>query len=438
MLLTRSGRRRRGSSRRSVLGRAPKPGRRPVRRPLRRGSRARVAGPIWKKVALAGISAAVLASAGLLAGTSMSDGGSTDAAMRIVYTAGTANDAVVSIPGATKTDLEGLGLNGQKVALTRVDSTGEVTDTIIDLTPRTGDSPRDEVLKIPERALPVIDAKIAAIEKTINSSPASTGDRALYAGLTKINFASVPTIIISSGLDLASPDNYRDLNWTVTPQDVVDNVKKAGAQAALHGPVSFVVVPTSGSQEQLGQAQKDYRNSVWSALLTSAGATSVNFIDGVGTAPASTVPAPTVPVPALPATPITPVKSPSDPKKVSCTLPAGYFVVNTPTLIDPEKTKTDLAPCLQAAKTANATFSLDGWTSYDGPLDAQGHPAFDDPDRRTLSNERVSTIADLMTSQLGISPNAITSRTGHGNMDQPDPDPKSERNRVVIITYTTN
>jgi hypothetical protein len=26
--------------------------------------------------------------------------------------------------------------------------------------------------------------------------------------------------------------------------------------------------------------------------------------------------------------------------------------------------------------------------------------------------------------------------TGHGNIDQPDPDPRSPANRVVVITYT--
>jgi hypothetical protein len=26
--------------------------------------------------------------------------------------------------------------------------------------------------------------------------------------------------------------------------------------------------------------------------------------------------------------------------------------------------------------------------------------------------------------------------TGHGNIDQPDPDPRSPDNRVVVITYT--
>lgn len=382
--------------------------------------------------------AACLGIAGFLTGALTGTSDSTDIGLRIVYTAPTANDAAVTIPADTKAALEDVGLAEQKILLTRVDSTGEVSDTLVDLTPRTGESAKDPVLKVRERAIPVIDGKITTIEKTINSSPATTGDRALYAGLTKINFTSIPTIIISSGLDLASPDNYRDLSWSVPPADVVDNVKKAGAQAALHGPVSFIVVQPAGAQAQLGQAQKDYRNALWDALLGSAGATSVKFIDSPISAPTSTVPAPTVPVPDLPGTPIPPVKSTSDPRKVSCTLPAGYFIVNTPTLLDPEKTKNDLSQCIHDAKAANATFSLDGWTSYDGPLNAQGKPAVDDPDRRTLSNERVQTVADLLISELGVPSGAITGRTGHGNMDQPDPDPASEKNRVVVITYTIN
>jgi hypothetical protein len=324
----------------------------------------------------------------------------------------------------------------QKVALTRVDSTGQTATSIIDLTPRTGDSPNDPVLKVEDRAIPVIEAKIATLETTINSSSATTGDRALYTGLTKIDFTSVPTTIISSGLDLASPDNFRDLNWSIPPQEVVANVKKADAQAALRGPVTFVVVPTTGAQAQLGQAQKEYRNTVWTALLTSAGATSVTFLDATGTATSSSTPAPTVPVPDMPGTPIPPLKSATDPKKVTCTLSASYFVVNTPILIDTGKTKADLTTCVKDALAAKATFALDGWTSYVGPLDAAGKPAIDSPENRALSDSRVNTIAALLTDEFGVPPASITNRAGHGNTDQPDPDPSSEKNRVVVITYT--
>ena len=89
------------------------------------------------------------------------------------------------------------------------------------------------------------------------------------------------------------------------PEEVVANVKKAGALPTLHGPVTFVLVPTAGPQPQLGQAQKNYLKSVWTSLLTAAGATSVRFIDATGTAASSGAPsAPTVPVPGLPVTPI--------------------------------------------------------------------------------------------------------------------------------------
>ena len=84
-------------------------------------------------------------------------------------------------------------------------------------------------------------------------------------------------------------------------------MKKANALPALHGPVTFVLVPTAGPQPQLGQAQKDYLKAVWTALLKAGGATSVTFIDAPGTTPSSAAPsAPTVPVPGLPATPIPP------------------------------------------------------------------------------------------------------------------------------------
>ncbi len=63
-------------------------------------------------------------------------------------------------------------------------------------------------------------------------------------------------IIISSGLDLADPDNFRSMQWKVPSADVVADMKNADDQPALHGPVTFVLVPVAGTQPQLGQAQK--------------------------------------------------------------------------------------------------------------------------------------------------------------------------------------
>jgi hypothetical protein len=121
---------------------------------------------------------------------------------------------------------------------------------------------------------------------------------------------------------------------------------------------------------------------------------------------------------------------------VTCTVPANYFVFNAATLIDAAKTIQDLTPCITDALRAHATFALDGWTSYEGPLNADGKPAINDPRNLALSDERVQTIANLLVNDLGVPTSAITRMTGHGNIDQPDPDPRSPANRVVVITYT--
>ncbi len=111
-------------------------------------------------------------------------------------------------------------------------------------------------------------------------------------------FTDAPVTIISSGLDLANPDNFRTLNWSVSPTAVVANVKKTWDLPALHGPVTFVLVPTADAQQQLGQTQKDYIKATWTALLKASGATSVTFIDATGITASSAAPdAPTVPVP---------------------------------------------------------------------------------------------------------------------------------------------
>jgi len=214
-------------------------------------------------------------------------------------------------------------------------------------------------------------------------------------------------------------------------------VKKAGIQPALHGPVTFVTVPTAGSQPQLGQAEKDYRNNTWRDLLLAAGATSVSFIDPDSTTTAVAGPA-AAPVATLgmPGTPIKPVTPPHDPKTVTCTIPGSYFVVNTPTLLNPDQTVKDLNDCVTKALTAGATFTLDGWTSYEGPLTSDGKPAVDSPSNRTLSQQRVDAITTLLTTKFGVKEQAITAKVSHGNTDQPYPsDPRSEKNRTVRITY---
>jgi OmpA-OmpF porin, OOP family len=387
---------------------------------------------------------AVLAGGGMravardLAGHQGPVGPPNSVAGQVVYTVRTANDAAITLPAAVRQSLLQTGLAHQSIELTQVGYTGEVSASDIDMTPRTGDAGTDPPLRVHGRAVAAIDAKISGVQSAVNApaGPAAAGGRALYAGLTRMNFTGAPVTIISSGLDLANPDNFRALDWSVPPAAVVADVRQAGARPALHGPVTFVLVPTTGPQQQLGQAQKDYVTAIWTALLKAAGATSVTFVDATGIPAGSAAPgAPTVPVPALPGTPIPRV--PAGNHTVQCTVPDSHFTFGQAGLIDPATTARDLTSCVTAALAAHATFALDGWTSYEGPLNAAGRPEFDYPYNQTLSDERVKAIANLLVSELNVPPSAITHETGHGNVDQPDPrDPRSAANRVVVITYT--
>lgn len=358
---------------------------------------------------------------------------------QVVYAVRTANDAAIILPAAVQADLRQVALAHQSIELSRVGYTGEVSPSVIDMTPRTGNSPADPPLRVAGREGPAIQAKISSIQTAVNSAAGSTGGgRALFAGLNRITFTDVPVTVISSGLDLANPDNFRTLDWSVPAAEVVADVRKAGDLPALHGPVTFVLVPTAGPQQQLGQAQKSYIQAIWTALLKAAGATSVRFIDATGTTAGSVAPsAPTVSVPALVDTPIPQVSAGNN--KVTCTVPDSYFIFDTADLIDPAQTVQNLTPCIADALAAHGTFALDGWASYEGPLNSDGQPEYNYPVNQTLSNKRVQTIASLLVNDLHVLQSAITREIGHGNVDQPDPgDPRGAANRVVVITYTVN
>lgn len=359
----------------------------------------------------------------------------TDVANHIVYTARTANDAAITLPGVLQDELVGAGQAHQSVELTRVGYTGDVATSDIDMTPRTGNSSRDPVLKVAGRSLPVIEAKVSGIQAAVNS-PGTSGDgsRALFAGLTRTDFSAAPLTIISSGIDLANPDDFRSLKWSVPPAEVAAKVKSSGDMPELHGPVTFVMVPTAGPQPQLGQVQKAYIKAVWTDLLKAAGATSVTFIDAGTTLGSAAPSAPTVAVPNLPATPIMPVHVAKN--KVTCTVPDSFFIFGSAGLINAAQTAQDLTQCITAALAVSTSFTLDGWASYEGPLNSDGKPEYNYPANIELSDQRVQAIANLLVNALHVPRSDITRMTGHGNVDQPNPNPRSAANRVVVITYT--
>ena len=190
---------------------------------------------------------ALLASGGLkavardLAGQASPAPGTPESiAAQIIYTARTENDAAITLPSNIQEDLVKVGQAHQSIELDQVGSSGHVIESVVDMTPRTGNSSQDPVLKVPGRAFAAIEAKVAGIQAAVNS-PSAAGGRALYIGLTKTRFSGVPVIIVSSGLDLSNPDDFRSLNWSVLPANVVAQVKKFGDLPALHGPVTFLL-----------------------------------------------------------------------------------------------------------------------------------------------------------------------------------------------------
>jgi hypothetical protein len=359
--------------------------------------------------------------------------------LEIVSTEPTANDAAITLPKNLRKQLRAIGRAHQQIAWTSINASGDASRQIIDLTPRVSDDPDAKPVKIPERATEVIGKKIDKFEYAINSQAADSNGHSLYTGLTKIAFSGAPVVIISSGLDLSSPIDFRKLAWSVPASKVVEQIKDSREQANLHdAQVLFVVVPSVGGQPQLREAQKTYRNNLWKAVLHASKSGQVTFIDTTGTAALSHTPADPVPIPNLPTTPeIEPQPDPADPTTKTCPVSSAYFVADRAILIDPDKTVHDLKPCIQAAQAAGATYELDGWTSYDGTLTTHGKPKYDSPKNRRLSRDRVKTIAHLMVDDLDVRRSKIVRMTGHGNVDQPNSNPSSPKNRLVLITYHT-
>jgi outer membrane protein OmpA-like peptidoglycan-associated protein len=386
-------------------------------------------------VAVAGLIASAIFLVGRAQGTAPMAG----VAAQIIYTAATSEDSALALPDAVKGALRQLGLSEQKVALTRINAVGEPETSIVDLTPRI-DGPNSPVLKVPDRAAKAVDAKVADLETTINSRTAETGNRSLFVGLLKTNLAvGKPLWIFSSGLDLSNPVDFRQLAFDVPVSQVVDKASGAGEMPDFGGsPVTFVVTESTGNQPELRKPQKNYRRAVWSALILAGHASSIDFIDAAGGAPStSTVPAPVVVLPDLPGTPIVPTQKPASPKETTCELSAStYFVPDTAVLEDEAATIADLRDCVSKAGPSTR-LALDAWTAYYGPVDAAGKPTTNPAASIALSDARNEAIANLLEG-MNINRAAITRMTGHGSENQPYPDPRSGKNRVVLITISSN
>lgn len=364
----------------------------------------------------------------------------TPVALQVMYTAPTANDAAVSLPASVRGELSKVADAHESVAVTRIDGDGTIETYTLDMTPRTGENPADPALTVPERSREKTQAKIAELERQINE-PASVGGRSLFKGMSRADFTGAPVILVSSLIDLSSPADFRTLNWNTDPDEIV--AISGDAIGDIGAPVTFVIVPTGGDQPQLGAEDKSYAKAVWGAVLRSAHADDVTFVDATSDPDSPEREAPSAPMvepQPLPDTPITPEPDPARPADMttaSCTIAGSYFAYAEPDLLDYDLTVDNLSGCIEQALASCATFEVHGWASYEGDLTPEGQPTQNDPSNQLVSERRVETAVTLLTTEFDVPAESIVTQIGHGNLDLPVPDnPSSPENRVVRISYT--
>lgn len=355
-------------------------------------------------------------------------------AVRVIYTSPTASDGVIRLPEAVSKQISDVGRAHGTAYLYGIDGDGTTTTETMDLTPRVDDKPTGAPLTIEARIVGALKKKVAQIEDKM-SRAATVGDRSLYRGLLHTPMPSNATVLIAStGVDTTDPLDFRDLAWDTGPDEVLKGLAAAGELPHLPGArITFVLLPLGADQPQLRLAQIDYIKVIWRAVLTKAGAVSVDFIDAPSTSPAGgDVKAPLVPIPDLPDT----TKPEKTPQGVTCTLAANsYFNVDVPVLVSRSEARRALGKCVKEAAPGSKVM-IDGWTGYRGQL-RNGKPATNPPESIKLSQERCEVIAQLLV-ELGVDRAAIVRIKGHGNEGQPYPkNPRSAKNRLVKVQFTT-
>ena len=347
----------------------------------------------------------------------------------IVYTAPTANQAAIRIAGSAREMLEQAGAQHQVVRVVRIDGNGAVSTSATDMTPRVDGKPDGEPLKVAERAAKEIDRLIGTLERQLNEKSSIVGGEALFAGLSRARIdVSRPVFVFSSGLDTTDPVDFRKLAFDVSPATLAAELRKAGELPALQGAaITFVMLGESGRQPVLRRPQIVYREAVWTALLRTAGAPTVQYEYPDSEPSTSTLPAPVVPIPPPPSTPV-PAQTTRVPGEKTCTLSAAtYFASDQAVLLDRQATLRAIGSC---AATIGSTgrVSVEGHTSS-----AVKRP--NNPVALKLSTQRAQVVAGLLV-QLHVARNRIDIK-GYGNANQPYPDPSDPRNRCVIVRFSS-
>ncbi len=261
-----------------------------------------------------------------------------------------------------------------------------------------------------------------ALVDAINATPGAGEDRSVLAALNDLKSpAGTAVWVFSPMLDTRPPLDFRELAFDEDPAAVVKEVRKAKQLPDLKGrQVSFVINPAAGDQAPLSDLQTGYLHAVWEGLAKAAGAKRVEFFDGIGSTPGQgTGPVVSVPQP-------DDVSTDTSTTAVVCTLPTpALFVINTPNLIDRNRTLQGLKKCVAKAPE-NSRVVVEGHTS--------GDPSDNGTATKELSKQRATVVAVLLK-ELDVPAKSIYSVVGYGRgkpLVKPVNDP---RNRAVVVRF---
>lgn len=321
-----------------------------------------------------------------------------------------------------------------------VQAQGAATEIVtIDLTPLTD---KGHEVKPQELRSQTIKAAQVELLAEMNRFDAS-GARSTLSALQAVQPGPGPVVVVGSGLDTIDPLRFEALGFDASIDEVVADLKSANEMPkGLAGrDVWLVFTPTSGLQDPLREPHKDYRNQLYSEIITAAGGNVARVLETGGAPGGTGGTAPTVPVPPAPGTytpepeqvPIVDPEDPTVPPAVvqRCVLPAAVlFYSDEAILLDEEAAQAMIKTCL-GEEPINKV-ELIGHTAK-----TRETTAADNPRAMELSQERADAIARIVVDDFHVDPDKVT--TYGVGATQPLTEPSSDpANRAVevIVTYT--
>ncbi len=200
-------------------------------------------------------------------------------------------------------------------------------------------------------------------------------------------------VVVDSGLSTVAPLDFTQPGMLeADPQEVVDQLRNAGALPELDGTVVVLqgIGDTAEPQERLSIAQRASLLATWEAVIKAAGASSVDFED----APLEGEPEEDLPD-------VSPVPLPlpyiCTPGRVELGGGDVAFEADTAVFRDAQAAEAVIAPIAEQMVAGGMTARVTGTTADVGEIDGQ----------LVLSRDRAQAVADVLA-DLGVQPGDLT------------------------------